>query len=445
MPNSSPLLPTEIIRFIEATGESHNIDAKGPMSWDGANASAGLAKDIAAFANSRDGGVIVLGKSEPVAGNFIHVGLSEPEAASFDTTKVANWVNNRFGPPIRLVCHRQEHLGKTFIVITIAEFDDIPHICIKSFQDQTNPKNHILKEGTIYVRNASATSVPITSIDDLRTLIGLATGKRGREMLSMFESMLRGRPLLAPPSDQDLYDKEFQRVSSSLGKPFQEKIEEGAWVLRLHPMTYAANRWKTQDELEKVIQKRSVRLRDEFPPSHRGTHMREWGICNDAYGDVWTLARSGQFIYVRSYRENTQSCHCPWMTFGGRPAEPSAPAGQWIDFKSNLFRICEMWMFVVRMVEEYDLGESVFFDLRATNLAGRRLLTMDHNIDLFPMDECRASSFEMTKQVSAEELRADWERMCAEAMRQFIELFPGSHLSDQVMLAWIQKFKNREF
>ncbi len=31
--------PDELIRFIEATSENINIDAKGPMEWDGGVAS----------------------------------------------------------------------------------------------------------------------------------------------------------------------------------------------------------------------------------------------------------------------------------------------------------------------------------------------------------------------------------------------------------------------
>src|SRR5262245_44325186 len=89
--------PPELSRFIEAAGESGNIDAKGPLSWDGGEASAGLTKDILAFANSRDGGVIVIGKDE-AAGKFVLTGLTTDQAESFETTKVATWVNNRCAP-----------------------------------------------------------------------------------------------------------------------------------------------------------------------------------------------------------------------------------------------------------------------------------------------------------------------------------------------------------
>src|SRR5438270_12075897 len=83
----------ELIRFIEAAGESTNIDAKGPMEWDGGEASAGLTKDILALANSRDGGVIVIGKDEPADGRFVLTGLTEAQASSFDTTRVCGASN----------------------------------------------------------------------------------------------------------------------------------------------------------------------------------------------------------------------------------------------------------------------------------------------------------------------------------------------------------------
>ena len=78
----------ELVRVIQMAGESSGIDAKGPVSWDGAAESAGLAKDIAAFANSSNGGIIVIGKKEE-DGRFDLVGLTEEQAATFDTTKVA--------------------------------------------------------------------------------------------------------------------------------------------------------------------------------------------------------------------------------------------------------------------------------------------------------------------------------------------------------------------
>ncbi len=124
----------DLARWIELSGESEFVDAKAPITWDGADASACLAKDIAAFANSRDGGVIVIGKSENGDGSFSLVGISAEQASAFDTTKIGQWVNARFSQPIRQTCHQAEYDGRRFVLIVVEEFNDIPSLYIKSFQ-----------------------------------------------------------------------------------------------------------------------------------------------------------------------------------------------------------------------------------------------------------------------------------------------------------------------
>jgi len=178
--------------------------------------SASLAKDNAAFANSRDGGVLVIGKTESDIGSFELAGLSKDEAKSFETTKVARWVNNHFSPPINVVCHQHEYQDKRFVVITIGEFDDFPALCTKSFQDPSNPKKHILRERTLYVRNSNAESAPLESTDELRILIGLATAKRGNDMLKVFESMLMGRPLVSLPTNEERFNEELASIEQRL-------------------------------------------------------------------------------------------------------------------------------------------------------------------------------------------------------------------------------------
>src|SRR5438874_874897 len=126
MPVSITCKSDELVRFIEAAGENANIDAKGPMQWDGGAASAGLTKDIIALANSRDGGVLVIGKEELQPGKFVATGLSAAQVSSFDTTKVATWVNNHCSPFVKLVCYRQEHQSREFVVVTVSEFHDVP-------------------------------------------------------------------------------------------------------------------------------------------------------------------------------------------------------------------------------------------------------------------------------------------------------------------------------
>jgi len=235
------LSPEELIRLVRTAGENRGIDAKGPVSWDSAEESARLAKDIAAFANSRDGGILVIGKKEDKPGQFTPVGVTEEQAATFDTTKVAQWVNNRFSPPIQLVCYRTEIDGRLFIVIEVAEFDDVPALCVKSFQcPKTN--DHLLREKTIYVRNSNVASAPVGTAEELRTLVGLATKKRGDQLLELFDAMLHGRHLLPPPTDEKHFEDELAQVTAAL-EPTKAAEGRGTWFFTFHPTRFNPARW----------------------------------------------------------------------------------------------------------------------------------------------------------------------------------------------------------
>ena len=228
--------PTEseasLIPYIDAAGENDNIDAKGPMEWDGAEHSAGLAKDIMAFANSRDGGAIVIGKEERNTNEFVKVGLSDPQAATFETSNVAKWVNARCQPDVNLVCYRVPHEGKVFMVILIKEFQDVPVICTKGYG---SGKDTILRQGTLYVRTANAESAPLGTVEQVRTLIGLSTTKRADELLAMFQSMMSGQPLIQQPDTKERYAQEVAAMKDLLEPNLGDTAAQGSWALLFWP------------------------------------------------------------------------------------------------------------------------------------------------------------------------------------------------------------------
>lgn len=436
----------EFDRYIQETGESDKIDAKGPISWDGGVESAGLAKDIVAFANSKDGGVLVIGKSECDDGSFSLDGVTDQQAASFETTKVATWVNNRFAPPIGLVCHTHQYQNKKFVVITVDEFSDVPHLCTKSFQDPQDSKKHLLREKTIYVRTANAQSAPLGTIEELRSLIGLATAKRGHEMLTMFNAMLSGSPLVSSKSSQEQFEEELADVTSDLGEVYSSTMKKGAWVLIIRPSNFSKQLFADDSQgLEERIRKNQVRLRSDFPPIRTGTHMRDWGLCNDTYRETWGLTPSGQFILLRPFFENERKYECSWRDMRGQPTEPILPPGKWLDVKPSLFTIAEFLAFAERFIGEYGIGEHVFVQVQATAIHGRHLVTTDSNINRDMTQECRANQFTFTKQLSIEEFRATWEELAAQAMKRFSDIFPDTMTSIDTMRGWVERFRHKQY
>ncbi len=427
----------ELIRFIEAAGESTNIDAKGPMEWDGAKDSAGLTKDILAFSNCRDGGVIVVGKGESEPGKFVLTGLSEQQAASFETTKVATWVNNHCSPPVALVCYRQEHQSRQFIVIAVSEFHDVPVLCTKHFDHPDKRSKPLLRKGAIYVRTPNAESAPLSSIEELRSLIGIATVKKGEQMLSMFQAMLKGRPLMEVEPDEEPFRSEREEVQAALDTELGGNASQGAWTLVCHPVHRNPSRWEETESLKRIIEKSTVRLRQEFPPMTYHVHVQGWGICDRLYESIFGLTRSGLFMAVRMFREDKTVFKNPWQP------NPDIPAGQWLDFKLNFSILSEFFVFLSRFAENFEASEELVIEVTGQSLLGRQLVSMDGHIHLDPSEPCRAKSFHRRKVVSVEMLRATWEEMCAKMLFDFFELFNGPRISVDVLLKRLEQFKDR--
>ena len=101
----------------------------------------------------------------------------------------------------------------------------------------------------------------------MRGLIGLATTKRGDQMLAMFQAMLKGRPLLEAKPDEELFQGERQEVQTALESEFDGQASLGAWIFLCHPVRHQEARWEETDTLKKVIERSVVRVRQEFPPT----------------------------------------------------------------------------------------------------------------------------------------------------------------------------------
>ena len=74
--------------MLERQAESRGLDYKAPMSFGPGNREkAKIIKCLMAFANTQDGGSILVGVSE-ASGKFVSSGLTDRQADSFDQSKV---------------------------------------------------------------------------------------------------------------------------------------------------------------------------------------------------------------------------------------------------------------------------------------------------------------------------------------------------------------------
>lgn len=436
--------PEEIERLIKATGENDNVDAKGPMTWDKQKASAGLTKDILAFANSRDGGAIVIGKSENGTGGFNFEGLTVDQASSFETTKVATWVNSKCAPPVRLECCTQKCDGKTYVVIQVAEFDDVPILCTKQYQDIDNNGKSLLRKGALYIRNANAESAPLTSVEELRTLIGLATTKQGDKMLAMFSAMMKGRPLLDEVTDEEKWGNQIKILQSSFDDVPEGETGIGAWSLSFHPQNFQEELWEDISELKSLLSQAEVRIREPFPYKINDSSVHQWGICSHDGFDTVGLARSGLFLAKRIFIEDIDEYSSPLSSVGGNGRKTHFAKGEWIHFEPNIYQVAEIFLFMSRFAHSFEPGEKLIFELAASPLKGRYLVS-DSAIRwaLIPPGPCNEHEFRFKRTVGVEELQANWKEQCAKVLLRFFELFAGQQITKKVIMDRIDRFENR--
>jgi hypothetical protein len=426
--NENALISEEqLIRYVEAVGENDHIDAKGPMKWDGKEHSASLAKDIAAFSNSEGGGVLVIGKSETDDGQFdLSTGCDEEQRLSFETTKVATWVNNYFSPDISLVVCPFKYQNETnttkavwFVVIVIDEFADIPSLCTKDYVRQSD-KKHLLKKGSLYVRNKNASSAPLTTCDELRPLIGLAVRKKSDELLKIFSSISKGRSILSPETESKPFDEQEAEILSQLTS--DPSSIAGHWSFKLHSSEFKEDRFDTA-KLRELIQRCRFKRRDGFPECNiHDVEDHLWGIAEDTIPDYsrWFFTKSGLFWYEFSFRENVRDFQWTHSDPSFPANEQESVAGSYLDYERSLLKIVGMFQFARRLAEVFGYEEDLVVDIEATAITGRLLRS---NQRAFFDRRTARKDFHFRRTIRRELFMADWKEICEEALFQFVFLF----------------------
>ncbi|MHC4660357.1 MAG: AlbA family DNA-binding domain-containing protein [Planctomycetota bacterium] len=217
--------------------ESKDFDYKGPCSWDPSDKASccGLVKDVLAMANTK-GGHIVIGVEETETGyNF--KGLTDEQMASFDTTKVNQFVQRYAEPPINVTVHKELFEGKNYIIVSVPHFPSTPHVCKKEFPD-------VLKPVTIYVRTANNESAPIQSVSDYQSLIETAVRNRADQLLSSIRTIITGNTISGTKTDTELFLAQYAEAGTEATKanPHSQK-KYGSKITTFFPGSFTKDRF----------------------------------------------------------------------------------------------------------------------------------------------------------------------------------------------------------
>ena len=195
------MLDEALLDYLISHGrEERNLEYKQSMSWTNIATKVKIAKSAMAMANISDGGYIVIGvrKNGEV---YEPEGIQKNHADSFNQDEVMLWINEYADPYVELTVYLAEIAGKTFIVIQVQEFDQMPVVCKRNCED--------LKRGDIFTRSRRKyETARVGSQNEMREIIDLAVDKQIRR--------LRSRGLITPvptisPTEGDRKAFEQQR------------------------------------------------------------------------------------------------------------------------------------------------------------------------------------------------------------------------------------------
>ena len=185
---------------------SHEFKAPGPRSdkWLFGR----VLRAMMGMANMRDGGLVILGVAENRK-TPEPVGLSKSDLKTWNFDDLAAGVAPYAAPNIRFDREVATYNNRSFLVLRIHEFEDVPIICRKELQvpNSVTGKNEvILKIGGLYVRSRSKPeTVPVSTEADMRDVIELATDK---EVVRFIRRTSR-LGFTAPNQDRERFDIEL--------------------------------------------------------------------------------------------------------------------------------------------------------------------------------------------------------------------------------------------
>lgn len=289
-----------INELLSGRSENRVVDFKDAVSWKDKAFRVKVVKAALAFANTPDGGWLVIGVKDDTAEV---VGLSPDDLASYDTTQVNNFINEHADPPINATLTKESVEGKWVVAIRIPPFPLTPHLCKKDASDLT--------KGTIYIRDANNSCSPVKETHQLREILDRAVRLNSDYMLAQIRGIMAA-PLTSQRLPADFEWTELVESATKRGSEVfaTEGIPETAPVFRsiAHPET-PLQKQLDLEELRNRCLKASVN-RTGWPylyvdPKSEFTYnlnsSLETAIRHGSFGpyprfDFWNFAQNGLFI-----------------------------------------------------------------------------------------------------------------------------------------------------
>lgn len=415
--------------------ETRNLDCKKSFNWDIADndAKCELVKDILSFSNTQDGGVLVFGVED---GTFKHVGMSDADLASFDTTRINDFLHRYTDPQTSCEIQRSTIDGLNLVLISVPEFKDVPIICKKAANSSKDPSKVILKLGGIYIRTEKASSEAVPSAEEMRDLMNRALLKRGDQLLNMIQSLLKGGPA-SQGTEIDRYAEEIQAARAYFEDVLPSDPEKnGYWEIVAMPQSYVQERLANITSVSKTLTEAEVSLRGwDFPHRDRDTqsnftkgYQSHTNFMNHI--EAHRAYQSGLFVWRGYY----------WEDFFNSTKQH----GPSLSFVNVIYTVTEFLVFLKRFYERVVPEGAIRFSLEMTDTNGRQLVsTTSDNLWVLGTHICKESLLLMSHDYNVPELRASAEEIAIGLVQKIFEVFNWNNPDASMIRAYQQRLLSR--
>ena len=166
----------EFAQYLNLGHELSGIEFKGPGPLTNGRLAAQVIKAVLGMANRQDGGSVIIGVNDNDS-SLGRVGVSEDDLLTWTYDAVADQIARYADPGVGFELEVKEHDSNRYVILEVAEFDDIPVLCKRAYGD-------VLRDGACYVRTRRKpeTSELPTQVD-MRDLLSLAIEKGVRNYI----------------------------------------------------------------------------------------------------------------------------------------------------------------------------------------------------------------------------------------------------------------------
>ncbi len=163
-----------------------------------------VVRAVIGMSNRRDGGYVMIGIDENNQGAPIPNGVSANDLATWSYDDLANSLAEYVEPSVSFDLEAIEYQGKSFVIINVHEFEDIPVLCRRGYPG-------VLRAGACYVRTRrKPETLEIPTQADMRDLLDLATEKGVRRFVARARAAGLSLSGQLPPTDAEFFNRQLE-------------------------------------------------------------------------------------------------------------------------------------------------------------------------------------------------------------------------------------------